>query len=314
MTDEPTMTDEPIMTDGIPLELAPTVRASNTASTAIVAPPRWLGHQRIDLEACSSTNDEAARLARAGARHGTIVIADTQTAGRGRDGRSWLSPRGGLYLSAVLRPPLPLRDVPPMTLAIGIALCDAARAVGAPCTLKWPNDVLVHGRKLAGVLIEAQSQGGRLDAVVIGIGVNLSADPSAAPSAASTAADGALSGSLHAITLDQAAGAAIDRETFIASVLAQVERWVDRYCSVGLPSIIAAWHERMAVGLAARATIDGAPLIGHIAGLDLDGALLLRDRDGRVHRVRSGDVEVIRQPGGELDVASDVASGPVPRH
>ncbi len=107
---------------------------------------RWLGQQRIDLPECGSTNDEAARLARAGARHGTIVIANAQRAGRGRDGRAWASPPGtGLYLSAVLRPPLPLVDVPPMTLAIGVGLCDAARLYAPAVALKWPNDVFVGG-------------------------------------------------------------------------------------------------------------------------------------------------------------------------
>jgi len=239
---------------------------------------RWLGTQRIDLEECDSTNDEAARLARAGANHGTVVIALAQRAGRGRNGRVWASPRGaGLYLSAVLRPPLPLVDVPPMTLAIGIGLCDAVRAAGAHAVLKWPNDALVGGKKLAGVLVEAQSQGARLEAVVIGIGVNLC---------------GALPDDLSdaAITLEQAAAAPIDREAFIATLLAQVERWVDRYVAMGLPEIIPAWQERMAAGLVARS----ADVVGEVAGLDPDGALLLRDERGTLHRVRSGDVVVDR--------------------
>lgn len=242
---------------------------------------RWLGCQRIDLEACGSTNDEAARLARAGARHGTVIIAERQTAGRGRDGRVWQSPPGGLYLSAILRPPLPIVDVPPMTLAIGIAVCDAARTTGAPAVLKWPNDVLVHGRKLAGVLVEAQSQGSRLESVVVGIGINLGgqlADPVAETG----------------ITLAEASGTTVERDRFIGQLLGDLERWIDRYVGVGLEAIIPAWEERMAVGLAARATIDGAPMTGQVAGLDGDGALLLRDGDGNVHRVRSGDVEVIR--------------------
>ena len=238
---------------------------------------RWLGCQRIDLAECGSTNDEAARLARAGARHGTIVIAKTQRAGRGRDGHAWASPQGGLYLSAVLRPPLPLADVPAMTLAIGIAVCDAVRAAGAPAVLKWPNDLLVAGKKLAGVLVEAQSQGTKLEAVIVGIGVNLA---------------GALPGELPAVTLEAASGCPIDRDAFVARLLAHVERWVDRYVATGLEAIIPAWQDRMAIGLSARATIDGASLTGEMAGLDLDGALLLRDRSGRLHRVRSGDVVV----------------------
>ena len=246
-----------------------------------LAAARWLGCQRIELAECGSTNDEAARLARAGARHGTIVVADAQRAGRGREGRVWSSPIGGLYLSAVVRPPLPLPDVPPMTLAIGIGLCDAVRETGAPGVLKWPNDLLVTRRKLAGVLVEAQSQGSRLDAVIVGIGVNLTGELDEAVGAT-------------AITLAEAAGTTIERAAFLERLLAHVEHWIDRYVSVGLDSIISAWQDRMAPGLAARATVDGAPLTGEVAGLDRDGALLLRDGDGRVHRVRSGDVEVIR--------------------
>lgn len=254
------------------------------SSKTYLIPPiaRWLGNQRIDLAECGSTNDEAGRLARAGARHGTVVIAESQRAGRGRDGRVWQSPPGmGLYLSAVLRPPLPLVDVPPMTLAIGIGLCDAARAAGASAALKWPNDLLVDGKKLAGVLVEAQSQGPRLEAVVIGIGINICGDLPDAVAATAT-------------TLERAACAVIDREAFIAALLAHVEHWVDRYVAMGLEEIIPAWQERMAVGLAARATVDGAPLDGIVFGLDDDGALLLRDGAGELHRVRTGDVEVIK--------------------
>jgi BirA family biotin operon repressor/biotin-[acetyl-CoA-carboxylase] ligase len=234
----------------------------------------WLGCQRIDLESCASTNDEAARYARAGASHGTLVIAERQEAGRGREGRAWASPNGGLYFSAVMRPPLPLADVPPITLAIGIAVCDAARAFGADAALKWPNDVLIGDKKLAGVLVETQSQGGRLDSVIVGIGVNLGTVPEAVAS--------------RAIAL------AVDRETFISELVTQLERWVDRYVACGLDSIIPSWQQRMAPGLSARATIDGAALSGELAGIDLDGSLLLRDDTGRIHRVRSGDVEVIR--------------------
>jgi len=234
----------------------------------------WLGCQRIDLESCASTNDEAARYARAGASHGTLVIAERQEAGRGREGRAWASPSGGLYFSAVMRPPLPLADVPPITLAIGIAVCDAARAFGAAAALKWPNDVLIGDKKLAGVLVETQSQGGRLDSVIVGIGVNLGSVPDAVAS--------------RAIALD------VDREAFIAELVAQLERWVDRYVACGLDSIIPSWQQRMAPGLSARATIDGAAMSGELAGIDLDGSLLLRDDTGKVHRVRSGDVEVIR--------------------
>ena len=243
--------------------------------------PSWFGTRRIDLETCASTNDEAGRLARAGASHGTIVIAQRQSAGRGREGRVWESPPGaGLYLSAIVRPPLPLALVPPMTLAIGIGVCDAIRAWAPEAVLKWPNDVLVGRRKLAGVLVESQSQGARLEAAIVGIGVNLL---------------GQLPSELGAITLEEAAAFGEDEyERFVATLCVHVERWIDRYVAIGLPVIVPAWHERMAHQLAARATIDGAALVGEVAGLDADGALLLRDAEGCLHRVRAGDVEVIR--------------------
>lgn len=243
---------------------------------------RWLGSHRIELVECGSTNDEAARLARAGTRHGTVVIAQTQRAGRGREGRVWQSPEGlGLYLSAIVRPPLPLAMVPAMTLAIGVAVCDAARACGAAATLKWPNDVLVRGKKLAGVLVEAQSQGTRLEAVIVGIGVNLA---------------GALPAEVAgtAITLEEAAGTAIEKKQFEQRLLENVEHWIDRYAATGLESVSAAWQERMAKSLIARAcTADSTIVEGEMAGLDGDGALLLRDDAGVMHRVRSGTVESV---------------------
>jgi BirA family biotin operon repressor/biotin-[acetyl-CoA-carboxylase] ligase len=251
-----------------------------------LARAQWLGGHRIELDECDSTNDEAARLARAGARHGAVVIARAQRAGRGRDGRSWASPRdAGLYLSAVIRAPLPLVDVPPMTLAIGVGLCDAARAFGAPAALKWPNDALACGKKLAGVLVEAHSQGHRVDAVIVGIGVNLSMAGAAEwpPELAATA-----------ISMEQAAGAPVDRAAFIEQLLAQVERWIDRYVASGLAAIAPAWRDRMAPGITARARVDGRELCGELAGLDGDGALLVRDAGGELHRVRSGDVDVTR--------------------
>ena len=242
----------------------------------------WLGHQRIDLAACGSTNDEAARLARAGANHGTIVVADRQEAGRGRDGRVWASPPGaGLYLSAIVRPPLPLALVPPMTLAIGVGLCDAVRLCGAGAVLKWPNDLLVGRRKLAGVLVEAQSQGSRLEAVIVGIGVNL------------TTTDDLPAGLRDiAIALDEAAGAPVERELFLARLCIHVERWIDRYVASGLPVVSPAWEARMASDLRLRVSTRDTAVLGAVAGLDGDGSLLLRDDAGQLHRVRSGDVEV----------------------
>jgi len=167
--------------------------------------------------------------------------------------------------------------VPPMTLAIGVGLCDAARAFGADAHLKWPNDVLIGGKKLAGVLVESHTQGAKLDAVIVGIGMNLTGEP---PLPTAT-------------TLERASAREIDRDAVIAQLCAHVEVWIDRYIASGVAAIAPAWHGRMAENLTARVTIDGATLVGAVAGLDHDGALLVRDGAGCVHRVRSGDVEPV---------------------
>jgi BirA family biotin operon repressor/biotin-[acetyl-CoA-carboxylase] ligase len=254
--------------------------------------PRWLGCHRVDLELCGSTNDEAARLARAGAPGGTVVTAAAQTAGRGRAGRTWESPPGaGLYFSCVLRLPLATRDVPALTLAVGVAACDAARAFGAPCTLKWPNDLIVRSddgvRKLGGILTETTSAGGRVDAVIVGIGINLNRlggdhDPALrATSIASFLAPGA---------------DAPDRDRVIARLCEELEPWIERYVAGGVAAIAGAWEARADLAARVRATINAAPITGTARGLDPDGALRLLDDDGKEHRVLAGDV---------IDVASD---------
>lgn len=256
--------------------------APEHSPTPVAAPTYWIGATRIDLDECGSTNDEAARLARAGARHGTVVTAHTQSNGRGRAGRSWQSPRGGnLYASVILRLALPLRDVPAMTLAIGVAVCEVARSFGANATLKWPNDILIEGRKVAGILVESQSRGDRLDVVIAGIGINLATTPdrTAAPTATSLA---------------QELETPIDREVFLARLLQSVGHWVDRYVATGLPGVIPVWRTLMAPDVNAQATIGGQRIVGRIEGLDDTGALLLRDPLGVLHHVIAGEVETMR--------------------
>ncbi len=209
----------------------------------------------------------------------------------------------GIYLSAVVGSPvttaLTPAGVPAMTLAIGIGVCDAVRAFGVTAQLKWPNDVLVGDRKIAGVLVEAQSQGSRLDSIVIGIGVDLGGPVPADVASIAT-------------TIEAETGATVERETFTAVLLANVERWVDRYVAIGLPEIIPAWLERMAPGVVARATVAGTSVTGVVAGLADDGSLLLRDDAGTLHPVRSGDVEVIRRTGAvaTAQVPSDLSVEP----
>lgn len=120
-----------------------------------------------------STNDDARALARAGAPEGTVVLASRQTSGRGRLGRSWSSPAGGVYLSAVLRPSLAPVEMGPLALVVGLGIARGLDRLGVTVGLKWPNDVLMSGRKLAGILLEMTAEGDRVDWVVVGLGINV---------------------------------------------------------------------------------------------------------------------------------------------
>lgn len=255
-----------------------------------MSPPRWLGVHREVRATCSSTSDVAAALARAGAPSGTTVVADAQTAGRGRAGRAWASPDGaGLYVSMIVRLALAPRDVPPITLAVGIGACDALRAFGVPCVLKWPNDLVVRRpdglRKLGGILAETSTEAGRVDAVIVGIGVNL--DFGAAPPAE-------LTGVATSIADERGragqAPVAPPRAAVLDRLCAELEPWLERYVAGGVAAIAPAWTERADRAGWVRATIGGAVVHGHPDGLDPDGALRVIDATGRVHRVLAGDV------------------------
>jgi len=263
------------------------------------AGPGWLGAERIEVEVCESTNDIALVHARAGAAHGTVVIADAQTAGRGRLGRVWASPPGvNVYLSAIVRAPrpsVPVATLAPMTLAVGVGVVDAVRQAGAArAALKWPNDVVVPGggdgdggdggrgggaRKLAGVLCEVAGEG----CVVVGIGVNVNVRVSKARESGLPAEIAA-----RATSVCEERGEIVERAAFVEAMLREVEPWIDRFLEGGVPAIAAAWEARMATGLVLRA--GGA--VGVAVGLDRDGALKLRGVDGVIRRVHAGEVEI----------------------
>jgi BirA family transcriptional regulator, biotin operon repressor / biotin---[acetyl-CoA-carboxylase] ligase len=244
----------------------------------------WLGLRRVDLERCGSTNDEADRLARAGAAHGTVVTALAQDAGRGRRGRAWHSPPGeNLYLSCVLRPALGPSRVPPLTLAAGLAVCEAVNAAGARASLKWPNDVLIGRKKVAGILTEMSSHAGVVDHVICGLGVNL----------ATRAFPPELADRATSILLET--GAAPAREPFIAALLTELESWLDRFFAGGVAAVREPWLARCAE-LELRVEVQGRPVTGRARELDPDGALVLEDGSGHRHRVVAGEVELLPFP------------------
>jgi BirA family biotin operon repressor/biotin-[acetyl-CoA-carboxylase] ligase len=214
----------------------------------------------------TSTNDLALTLAEQSAAEGTVVAAELQTAGRGRQGRAWASPAGaGLYVSAVLRPPD--RVAPLVTLAAGVALADGIRdATGLLVTLKWPNDVYVQGRKLAGILAEGGTSSAGVSHVVLGFGINLL--PVALPPDVAS----------RATSLELELGRPVDRGLVLAACLSALAQRYLELTSGDAAHVLDAWRTYAAPMLGRRVEcIVGLQTISGVAeDIDAEGALLVR--------------------------------------
>jgi BirA family biotin operon repressor/biotin-[acetyl-CoA-carboxylase] ligase len=250
---------------------------------------RWLGRAYEWHDACTSTNDLAATRARTGGAEGLVIATERQTAGRGRLGRAWHSPAGeNLYLSILLRPTRPAPEIPPLTLLVGAAVARALAGLGMEPRLKWPNDVLLTGggqdggvRKVAGILTEMSSEGGRVGHVVVGLGLNV--NTGGFPAELAT----------RATSLRLVAGRAFDRAAVLAAVLEAFEPLYEDFTARGPVAAGAAWQSFAAVGERCHVGTPGVPdshLEGVTLGIDADGALRLRDDTGHVHRVLSGEI------------------------
>ena len=247
---------------------------------------RFIGRAERRLAVCASTNDEAAAWARAGAPEGAVVIAEEQERGRGRLGRTWHSPRGeNLYFSTVLRPRIAPHLAPPLTLVAAVALAEAVAGAGADPELKWPNDVLLDGRKVAGILTEMATSGARIEHVIVGIGVNLETRRFPDELAARATS--------LALALALPPEEPVDREAFIAALCAALERWYLRFLDEGTAPVVAAWRARARLfGRRVEIAGGGEPVRGVAEALDDDGALVVRSDDGTRVRVMAGELSL----------------------
>lgn len=239
----------------------------------------------LHFESLESTNTEAASQARRGADEGLCVIADEQTAGRGRLGRHWRSERGaGLYFSIVLRPKLESSRLPLITLMTGVAVADALREFGLEPDIKWVNDVHVRDRKICGILAETV-QTGRGLAVVVGIGINLTSG-NFPPELAETAT-----------SLEQELGTAIPAETVAAAMTRYLSYFYDILTADTPGEIVSLWRDRSTYhsGKHVRVTAGGETFEGITEGIESDGALRVRSGNGELRIVQAGDVERVRK-------------------
>lgn len=246
---------------------------------------RLAGHPVSFLEETDSTNNVALALAKAGAPAGTMVVAESQSAGRGRLSRQWLSPPGcGLYVSFILRPTMELGDLPKITLAAGVALCRAVvNATGVGTQLKWPNDLLLQGKKCGGILTEADGLLAEAPPLVIlGIGVNVNTPPALFPAE--------LQG--KATSLAVATGREFLRGPLLAALVEEVESVVRRLEQGAFAAILAEWRQRDGLigQRLAWLTPQQTVVTGVSLGPDDEGRLHIRDDGGAIHEVLSGDL------------------------
>ncbi|GAC1542857.1 MAG: biotin--[acetyl-CoA-carboxylase] ligase [Myxococcales bacterium] len=247
-----------------------------------------IGRSLHVYERLDSTNDEAHRLAEAGAPHGATVIAESQDAGRGRRGRGWVTPPGkALALSIVLRPALVPARAPELTLCAAVAVCEVAQEAGArAAAIKWPNDVECRGSKLAGLLAEMRTQGDRVAHVVLGIGFNVNLEAGDLPEP--------LRATATSLRLERG-GEPIARTLVCARLLARIERWLSVHEAEGFSPVRARWRELSStLGRRVRAEIASGNIVGEAEDLAEDGALLVRTDAGATVRVVAGDVEHLR--------------------
>jgi BirA family transcriptional regulator, biotin operon repressor / biotin---[acetyl-CoA-carboxylase] ligase len=238
------------------------------------------------LASTGSTNSDALALGRQGGAAGTLVVAETQNGGRGRLGRHWLSPPGaGLYFSLILRPRLAPADFPKITLAAGLAVCQAVEAeTGLAPAIKWPNDLLLAGRKFCGILTEGEPLAAAGPLAVLGIGLNVSTTPAAFPDELRASATSLLahSGKLYA------------RGALLAAILTRLTATLSRLEEGDFPQILAEWRRRDALAghRLTWLTPTGSVVTGIALGPDGEGTLHLRDDAGRMHEVLSGDLRL----------------------
>lgn len=245
-----------------------------------------IGHRIVHYFRIESTNTEALELAAKGAAHGTVVVAEEQTAGRGRFGRTWYSERSsGIYTSIILRPPLAPAVAPVLTLMAAVAAHQAiSTTTGLPADIRWPNDVLVDGKKVCGILTEMSAEVDRLHAVILGIGINV--NHREMPSELKNIAT----------SLRIEAGKPISRAQILVALLKEVERKYHLLLDEGSSAIARRWAaaSSFAQGKRIRVHSGAGEFVATTVGLEPSGALRVRREDGREELLVSGEVVEVK--------------------
>jgi BirA family biotin operon repressor/biotin-[acetyl-CoA-carboxylase] ligase len=262
--------------------LAPAPRALSIRDVEAGLAPKRLGTHFHYFRELDSTNNYARSLAEQGAAEGAIVIAEQQTQGRGRLGRRWVSPPFvNLYCSIILRPTSPPAFAPQITLTAAVALADAVACFSpvAPA-IKWPNDIMIGNKKLAGVLTEAVSNSRKIEFVIVGIGVNVNFSLESMP----------LEIRERATSLSVLTGRSVSREALLRRLIQDLDRCYGILEETGFAAIAPRWDARFGLrGQRVRVETTDQSITGRAIGIEPDGALLIEAPGGK-QRILAGDV------------------------
>jgi BirA family biotin operon repressor/biotin-[acetyl-CoA-carboxylase] ligase len=246
---------------------------------------KLLGRYIFFSHEVGSTNDWAKELAELDAPEGTVALAETQTAGRGRLGRKWISPKGGLWFSIIFKPKIKPMETVKLVFLAGLAVAETIRELyGLKAETKWPNDVLVDGLKVCGILSEMKTVGEKVEYAVIGVGVN-----------ANFNVDEEFPKELRekAISLEKALGRKIALEELFKALLEKMESLYQQFLKEGFTPILEKWKDYASfLGCEAEVHGDGERFEGTALNVDNEGALILRLKDGSVKRVFVGDLSI----------------------
>ena len=272
---------EAIPSRGYQLQQSPDVLMPEAIQSGLEC--QLVGSRIISLDEADSTNLQACRLGDVGADDGLVVIADRQSSGKGRMGRQWESPGGvNLYASILLRPPVLPFEAPKLTFLSAVAVCRAIKnCTGLQPTVKWPNDILLNGAKVAGLLNEMSSETDQVHYVVLGIGVNLNMRAEQFPDDLR----------YPATSLAIASGKAVSRLAFTRSLLQELDVLYQLYLEEGSSPIFTAWAELCELtGKRVQVDCNNLLIEGKMVGLGGDGALLVRTSAGKIESIYAGDV------------------------
>ncbi|EPY12388.1 MULTISPECIES: biotin--[acetyl-CoA-carboxylase] ligase [Paenibacillus] len=242
-----------------------------------------LGHQLRIIARTESTQNEAAVWALEGAADGAVIIAEEQTGGRGRQGKSFHSPAGkGIWMSLILRPQIPLQFTPQLTLLSAVALCRAMkRMTDVDLGIKWPNDILYEDKKVCGILTESSAEDERLVHVIAGVGISVNLEEHDYPEELRS----------KVTSLKIASGKEIDRASLLAECLFELEQLYKLYVEQGFAPIRTLWEaQSVTIGRSLSVTTPNGIVSGVAQGLDDSGALIVLGEDGCYRKIFSGDV------------------------